>query len=117
MTDTDKVMVKAKAMSAVAEFAEFIKKQNVIGLAVGVTVGGATTKLVSSLVENIINPIIGLFVKGGAPFSKFMIGPVKVGAFVNSLIDFMIIMVVVYIVINKTIELLTKPNVAKEEKK
>lgn len=113
---SDKIIAKEKALSAFTEFAEFIKKQNVMGLAVGVTVGGATTKLVSSLVENIINPIIGIFVKGGAPFSAFMIGPVKVGAFINSLIDFLIIMTVVYLVINKTMQFISKTSTSKELK-
>lgn len=101
-------------VAAITEFADFIKKQNVMGLAIGVTVGGATTKLVSSLVENIINPIIGIFVKGGAPFSAFMWGPVKIGAFINSMIDFLIIMTVVYIVINKTMDLLMHATVVKK---
>lgn len=104
----DSRKAKQKALSEVIEFTEFIKKQKVIGLAVGVTVGGASTKLVSSLVENVINPIIGLFTKSGAPFSKFVIGPVRIGAFINSIIDFSIVMLVVYLVINKTVSLLVK---------
>lgn len=110
MIDRQKAKQKAKqrALSEILEFAEFIKKQKVIGLAVGVTVGGASTKLVSSLVENVINPIIGLFTKGGAPFSSFVIGPVRIGAFINSVIDFSIVMIVVYLVINKTISFFLK---------
>ncbi|MFO0703934.1 MAG: MscL family protein [Patescibacteria group bacterium] len=109
----EKNFVKAKALSTVKEFAEFINKQNVVGLAVGVTLGGATTSLVKSLVDNIINPIIGLFTKGGQPFSSFVIGPVKVGAFINSLIDFLIIVTIVYLVINKAMKFFTTMGIEK----
>ncbi len=100
-------VVKDKAFTELTKFGEFLKKQNVIGLAMAVIIGGSATKLVTSFVENIVNPILGLFLQSGKAFSSFMVGPVKIGAFVNSLIDFLIIMAVVYFVIQKTIELLT----------
>lgn len=111
----DSHVVKGKAVSELTKFVDFLKKQNVVGLAVGVIIGGSATKLVASLVENIINPILGLFLQSGKAFSSFTIGPVKVGAFINSLIDFLIIMAVVYFVIQKAIEMLAPKK--EEEKK
>ena len=95
-----------KASAEMAEFKKFLVKQNVVGLAVGVIVGGAAAKLVGSLVENVINPIIGFFMGGGKMFSDMMIGPVKFGAFANSLVDFLIMLAVVYFVINKTVQMI-----------
>jgi large conductance mechanosensitive channel len=112
----DEPTSKTKVISALAEFAEFVKKQNVMGLAVGVTVGGATTKLVSSFVDNIINPIIGMFVREGESLSSFVVGPVKLGSFISSLIDFIIVMAVVYVVINKTMQMLTSAVIRKPTK-
>ena len=50
------------------EFKEFINRGNVMDMAVGIIIGGAFTSIVSSLVEDIINPFLGLF--GGMNFDK-----------------------------------------------
>lgn len=52
----------------IKEFREFINRGNVMDMAVGIIIGGAFTSIVSSLVEDIINPILGLF--GGMNFDQ-----------------------------------------------
>lgn len=84
------------------EFKEFISRGNVIDLAVGVIIGGAFTTIVKSLVTNLINPLIGIFV-GGIDFSdwsfKFQDATFKVGSFINSVITFLIVAFVVFILV------------------
>ncbi|NMB92237.1 MAG: MscL family protein [Parcubacteria group bacterium] len=81
-------------------FIDFIRKQGVIGLAIGFILGGAVSKLVSALVEDIINPIIGLALGkiGSLSNAILTIGPINIlwGHFISVLIDFLIIALVVY---------------------
>lgn len=82
------------------DFINFIRKQGVVGLAIGFILGGAVSKLVSALVNDIINPIIGLLLgKLGNLSSYFLeIGSVKIlwGDFVSTLVDFIVIALVIY---------------------
>ena len=98
--------VHSKMSKELAGCVDFLKKEKVVGLAVGVIVGGAATKLVTSLVTNIITPLIGLVAGAKGAFGGISIGPVMIGAFLNSLIDFIVIMAVVYFIINKDVNLL-----------
>ncbi|MEN2359546.1 large-conductance mechanosensitive channel protein MscL [Levilactobacillus brevis] len=97
------------------EFKEFIARGNVMDLAVGVIVGAAFTAIVNSLVTNIINPLLGIFV-GSIDFSNlvFTVGSAhfRYGAFINSVINFLIIAFVVFLLINK---LIAKPAEEPEE--
>jgi len=89
-------------MSVLSEFAEFLKKYQVIGLAVAFIIGAASTKLVTSLVNDIIMPIIGVLVPGGDwRTATLQLGPVKflIGDFVGALIDFAIIALVVFFIV------------------
>jgi len=76
------------------EFKEFAIKGNVIDLAVGVLIGTAFNKIVTSLVNDIIMPIFGIII-GGVNFSSLAIiyhdAEIKYGSFLQSIIDFMII--------------------------
>ena len=82
------------------EFKKFISKGNVIDLAVGVIIGGAFGKIVSSLVDDILMPIIGVII-GGVDFSNLSIkvGGAKIayGMFIQNVIDFLIIAFCVFI--------------------
>jgi large conductance mechanosensitive channel len=109
-------MALNKAQAEMEGFKTFLVKQNVVGLAVGVIVGGAASKLVGSLVENILNPLIGLVMQSKDSFSAYVIGPVKIGAFVGSLIDFIILLAVVYFVINKAVSMLFGTDLVAEKK-
>lgn len=82
-------------------FFEFIKKQGVVGLAVGFILGSAVAKLVASLVGDIVNPLLGIAlgtVKGLETFTvNFSGANLMVGHFIAALIDFIVIALVVYI--------------------
>jgi large conductance mechanosensitive channel len=86
----------------IEEFKAFAMKGNVIDLAVAVVIGAAFGKIVSSLVDNIITPIIGL-IMGGVDFSglAYQVGEASItyGVFIQSIIDFLIVALVIFIVI------------------
>ncbi|PYF07364.1 large conductance mechanosensitive channel protein MscL [Ureibacillus chungkukjangi] len=77
------------------EFKEFAMKGNILDLAIGVVIGGAFGKIVTSLVENIIMPLVGMLTGGVDLTQSFMFGPgqaqIKLGVFIQSIIDFLII--------------------------
>ncbi len=84
------------------EFRDFIAKGNVMDLAVGIIIGAAFTAIVSSLVDDLIQPLIGLFV-GGLDFSglSFGLGEAQFmyGSFITALINFLIIAFVVFMLV------------------
>ncbi|MEH7353910.1 large-conductance mechanosensitive channel protein MscL [Neobacillus drentensis] len=73
------------------EFKQFAMKGNVIDLAVGVIIGGAFGKIVSSLVADIIMPLIGLLIGKTDSFSKLAYNDIKYGLFIQTVVDFFII--------------------------
>jgi large conductance mechanosensitive channel len=88
-------------MSIISEFKEFLKEYKVIGLAVALVIGLASTSLVNSIVNNLVMPIITPFVPGGAwQTSTFSIGPIVIGwgALLGSIINFIIIAFVVFLI-------------------
>jgi large conductance mechanosensitive channel len=97
-------------------FRDFILRGNVMDLAVAVIIGGAFGKIVSALVADIINPLIGATV-GQPDFGSVVLhagsGVFKVGDFLNAVIDFLLIAAVVYFILvlpmNKLLERLKKP--------
>lgn len=99
------------------EFREFISKGNVMDMAVGVIIGGAFGKIVSSLVENILMPLIGIII-GGVNFSDLSVivgtAEVKYGIFLQSVFDFLIIAFVIFIMIKQISKVTSK--FKKEEK-
>ena len=88
----------------IAEFQAFLSKYGVIGLAVAVIIGGAARKLVSSLVADILMPIITFFIPGGAwREATLTLGPIVmlVGSFLGNVIDFLIITIVVFLLMKQ----------------
>ena len=81
-------------------FLDFIREQGVVGLAVGFILGGAVSKVVTGLVEDIINPLVGLALGSaeGLKEASVMVGSAKIlyGALVSTTIDFIIVALVVY---------------------
>lgn len=79
---------------------DFIRERGVVGLAVGFILGGAVSKVVASLVGDIINPLLGLALgaTGGLKTASFQIGQAQVmwGGFISTLVDFIVIALVVY---------------------
>jgi large conductance mechanosensitive channel len=84
------------------EFKEFALRGNVMDLAVGVIIGGAFSKIVTAFVNDIIMPIIGLFLGGldltGLAF-KFGNAVIKWGDFLQAVIDFVIIAFIVFLIV------------------
>ncbi len=93
------------------EFKEFTMRGNVMDLAVGVIIGGAFGKIISSLVSDILMPLIGLII-GGIDLSglAFIVGSAKVtyGNFINNGIDFILIAFVIFMLI-RTMNKMQKP--------
>jgi large conductance mechanosensitive channel len=101
-------------MGMVSEFKEFIAKGNVLDLAVGVVIGAAFGKIVTALVDGIVMPIVGVAL-GGVSVSdwKYVMRPetvdatgarvaevaVRYGMFIQTLIDFLIIAFVIFLVV------------------
>ena len=84
------------------EFKEFINRGNVMDMAVGIIIGGAFTSIVSSLVEDIINPFLGIF--GGMNFDKLhwnIVGDVTLnyGKFLTAVMNFLIMAFVVFVLV------------------
>ncbi len=106
-----------KVKKEASEFKKFISRGNVIDLAVGVVVGGAFTAISNSLVKDIITPLIGIIV-GGLDLSNltFKIGDAKIayGSFIQSIIDFLLIALCIFVVIRLFEKLKLKE--AKEKK-
>lgn len=93
------------------DFRDFIARGNVVDLAVGVIIGGAFGAIVKSLVDQVIMPPIGL-ITGGVDFSQLKIVlkaadaatkkpevAILYGSFINTLIDFLIIAVVIFFLV------------------
>lgn len=80
-------------------FIEFIRSQGVVGLAVGFIMGGSITKLITAFVNDIINPIVGIFI-GAADLqgSYIQVANAKImwGSFISSTIDFIIMAFIIY---------------------
>ena len=80
-------------------FIDFIREQGIIGLAVGFILGGAVSKTVASLVDNIINPLVGLALgKVNLVDKAIVVGQtsIKYGAFITTIVDLFVICAVVY---------------------
>lgn len=103
----------------IKEFREFINRGNVMDMAVGIIIGGAFTSIVSSLVEDIINPILGLF--GGMNFDQLkwnILGEVTLnyGKFISAVLNFLIMALVIFTIMRVMNSAAEKLNHNKEEK-
>lgn len=104
------------------EFKEFAMKGNIIDMAIGVIIGGAFQKIVSSLVNDIIMPTITVF-SGKVDFSELSVtignSSIKYGAFLTTIIDFLIIAFSIFIAIRSINKFndKTKENIEKIAKK
>ncbi len=101
-------------MGFISEFKEFAIKGNVMDMAVGVIIGGAFGKIVSSLVSDILMPLIGI-VTGGIDFTglKATIGEANItyGQFLQNIIDFLIVAFCIFLMLKA----INKLNRKKEE--
>lgn len=95
------------------EFKDFISRGNVVDMAVGVVIGSAFGKIVTSIVENIMMPLLGIVI-GGIDFSGLSVevggATVTYGVFIQNVIDFLIVAFCIFIVV----KIMSKFNKKKE---
>ncbi|HCW3353725.1 TPA: large conductance mechanosensitive channel protein MscL [Listeria monocytogenes] len=100
------------------EFRDFALKGNVLDLAVAVVIGAAFGKIVSSLVDNIIMPLVGVLL-GGLDFTdlSFKVGKsvIQYGAFIQSIVDFVIIAFAIFIFVKVLTSFIKKKEQTVEE--
>lgn len=100
------------------EFKAFISRGNVMDMAVGIIIGGAFTAIVNSLVNDIINPLLGLF--GGMNLDQLSL-PIKdevtlnYGSFIANILNFLLMALVVFLIV-KVVNAAAKKFEKKEEK-
>lgn len=86
-------------MSFVKEFKTFVMRGNVIDLAVGIIIGAAFGKIVSSLVGDILMPILNPMIPGG-DWKTIEVGPgIKLGSFIGTVVDFIIVAFAIFLII------------------
>lgn len=100
------------------EFKDFISRGNVMDMAVGIIIGGAFTSIVSSLVNDIINPLLGAF--GGMNFDQYSItifgnATLNYGKFITAVINFLIMAFVIFIIIKQINNISKRFSKKKEE--
>jgi len=100
----------------IKEFKEFINKGNVVDLAVGVIIGTAFSKIVTSLVNDMLMPLIGVLI-GGLDFTSLSIkikdATIMYGSFIQNIIDFLIIAFCIFMLV----KFINKITIKKEEPK
>lgn len=118
--------MKTKGKTFFQEFKDFAMKGNILDLAVGVVIGGAFNKIVSSLVKDVIMPLVGLLT-GGVNFEYLTLilkpeengNPAVVlnyGIFIQNIVDFIIIALSIFIMIKVINKLNRKKEEVKEKK-
>ncbi len=115
----EKKKIVSKGTSTLKEFKSFISKGNVIDMAVGVIIGSAFGKIVTSIVDDILMPLIGVII-GGHDFSSLSVkvgsAVVKYGAFIQNVIDFLIVAACIFTLV-KLISKFNKKEEVKEAPK
>ena len=117
--------------SFIKEFREFALKGNVMDLAVGMIIGGAFTAIITAFIDDIINPIIGMF--GGTDFSSMFVSlngeeyaslaaaeeagaaVLKYGAFISAVLNFLIMALVIFLIVKAMNKLREKTQKPEEE--
>lgn len=102
------------------EFREFISRGNVMNLAVGVIIGAAFQAIVKSLTDDIISPLLGLFLKKDFSAWSITVGEahIKYGSFITAVINFLIMAFVIFLLVkavNKVMELGVKKDLSPSE--
>ena len=102
----DKVQAEKKK-TFIQEFMEFVKKYQIIGLAIAFVIGGAAQKLISAFVADIISPLLAIFM-GKANFEQFQVtilgGNFLIGALITAIIDFLVVALVIFIIVKYAIK-------------
>lgn len=80
------------------ELKAFLLRGDVLALAVAVIIAGALSKIIGSLVNDIVSPILGM-ITGNPDFSDVMIGSIKVGNFINAIVNFVMVGTVLFFLV------------------
>ena len=116
----DKKQIIEKNKKTLHEFKQFISKGSVIDLAVGVVIGGAFGKIVTSIVNDILMPIIGVII-GGHDFSnltiKFKDATIAYGNLIQNVIDFLIVSACIFALVKLISKFERKKETPTENKK
>ena len=115
-------VVAGKGKGFIDEFKEFIAKGNVMDLAVGVIIGGAFSKIVTSLTDNILMPIIGVLI-GNLDFTSLAIKVnlygrivnIRYGMFIQNVVDFLITALCIFVMIKAINKFMKKKEEPKKE--
>ncbi|MDF2379508.1 MAG: MscL family protein [Candidatus Gracilibacteria bacterium] len=83
------------------DFISFIREQGVVGLTIGFILGGATSKVVSSFVKGIVQPLIGMTIGSPEGLAELKYQSILYGQFLVDFIDFAIIAAIVYFIFSK----------------
>lgn len=78
-------------------FFNFIRERGVAGFAIGFILGGAAQKLIQALMDDIVNPLIGLFLGPVNNLAAWAVGSFKIGDFISVLINFLLLCFVTYL--------------------
>lgn len=105
-------------MKLIKEFREFAIKGNIVDLAVAVMIGAAFGKIITSLVDNILMPFIGIFINSRfESLTKTINGvPLKYGLFIQATVDFIIVAFILFLIVKGKNRINKKTEVAKEAK-
>ena len=95
-------------MSFKDEFKAFIMKGNVIDLAVAVVVGGAFGKIVTAFVDGIVMPLVTYVLPAHIKWEEWVLGKFRIGAVLGATVNFLIISLVIFLVLIKLLERVTK---------
>ena len=90
-----------KPRETIKGFIDFIRTQGVVGLAIAFILGGAITKVVSSLVSDIVQPLIGMIFGSVEGLSALHFGAILYGHFITEVIDFLVIAWIVYVIFKR----------------
>ncbi|MBY8980912.1 MAG: MscL family protein [Candidatus Lokiarchaeota archaeon] len=90
---------KEKPKNLAREFLDFIKKYKVLGLASAFIIGLAVNALILSLSQDIITPIIGIFIPGFDSIADIKLGVFGIGNFIAAFINFIIIAIIIFLIV------------------
>ena len=90
---------KEKPKNLAMEFLEFIKQYKILGLAAAFIIGLAVNALILSLAQDIITPIIGLFIPGFDNIADIKLGPFGIGNFIAAAINFIIVALIIFLIV------------------
>lgn len=117
MKKVKKEKIAEKSKGLIHEFKSFISRGNVVDLAVGVIIGSAFGKIITSIVNDILMPIIGILL-GGLDFTNLTLkvgsATIRYGSFIQNVVDFIIVSICIFIFVKIVNHLLCKKDIKEE---